>query len=61
MARAFLKWENVKSDTDDKHKHCTIKRAKVPGGWLIQSVLSTQLEGSGVSITFYPDPEYAWQ
>jgi hypothetical protein len=32
MAYTTLKWENVESDKDDRHKYCTIKRAKVPGG-----------------------------
>ena len=30
-----------------------IQRAKVPGGWLV-------LYDDGKSITFYPDPTYAW-
>jgi hypothetical protein len=35
--------------------HCETRRAKVPGGWLVQIVQS-----DGCGITFYPDPEHKW-
>ena len=41
-----LSWTLVRSS------HIQVRRAKVPGGWLIAS-------GSG-GIAFYPDPEHAW-
>ncbi len=41
----ILKWEKVNSDSYN------IKRAKVPGGWLVKA---------GYGLMFYPDPEHQW-
>jgi hypothetical protein len=46
----MIKWEQLKHDESGK-----IYRAKVPGGWLI--LFGRSMEGM---ITFYPDPEHAW-
>jgi len=43
-----LKWERLDSNS--------LKRAKVPGGWL---VVYSDMQGSG--ITFVPDADHAWQ
>jgi len=32
-----------------------VKRAKIPGGWLLIAMSNT-----GGGVTFYPDPEYKW-
>jgi hypothetical protein len=31
-------------------------RAKVPGGWLVNVIIAQV----GMGMTFYPDPDYAW-
>ena len=46
----MIKWEQLEHDGAGK-----IYRAKVPGGWLI--LLSRSMENA---ITFYPDPQHAW-
>lgn len=33
-----------------------VRRAKVPGGWLVAALLPYQSSG----ITFYPDPNHSW-
>ena len=35
------------------------KRAKVPGGWLVLVSVNAHTSVSA-SLTFYPDPEHAW-
>jgi len=52
-----LKWESVRSTINGEVVPAfSIKRAKVPGGWLIRD--STV---HSVSTTFYPDSQYEWQ
>jgi hypothetical protein len=42
-------WEKLRAGRE------RVSRAKLPGGWLIATG-----EGSTRSITFYPDPDHAW-
>ena len=47
-------------DANDKTqtKGVEVWRAKVPGGWLV----TTGTPGTSYSVlTFYPDPEHAWE
>jgi len=46
-----LKWELVPSDT------YMIRRAAVPGGWLVMCVARP---GDEASIAFVPDPGHTW-
>ena len=58
-----LVWEQLERDTKEVNVPFVgkfnpaeiVKRAKVPGGWL---VLIMTHNGSGV--TFYPDPNHLW-
>ena len=52
---AELHWEDVQGDGGPRGVY--LKRAKVPGGWLV--LLGLNMVGS-IAITFYPDPEYMW-
>ncbi len=45
-----LSWRPVESD------HPALKRAKVPGGWLVVAEA-----GGALSLTFYPDPNHVWE
>jgi len=67
----MLEWELLERIVG-KNFHHIIRRAQVPGGWLIESskyVISKKTEmfrgtmsgvGYGVGLTFIPDPEYKW-
>ena len=37
-----------------------VKRAKLPGGWLIYTYKFDK-EGDSQSVCFYPDPNHSWQ
>lgn len=37
-----------------------LRRAKVPGGWLVESEVYDQEAGFGVGLTFMPDQKYDW-
>ena len=47
-----MKWEKLKSGRFFE----SIRRAKVPGGWLIVVVVG----GATAGLTFYPDPKHEW-
>lgn len=53
-----LQWENIRS-TAERKLSLSVRRARVPGGWLVFIVESW---GSGTTggFTFYPDPEHTW-
>lgn len=58
-----LDWEDIEFDWDIDHRPQAItQRLKVPGGWLVRSlVVNYQHEPfGGVGITFLPDPLYQW-
>ena len=41
-----------------------IRRAKVPGGWLVESYVGGQTAdglGYGLGLTFIPDPDHKWE
>jgi hypothetical protein len=44
---APFRWQEIRTNLGE------LQRASVPGGWLLMS-------GSSRSITFYPDPDHAW-
>ena len=54
-----LIWEEIECDLIKQgrliQKAIHLQRAKVPGGWLVQT---TFLSGGGAF--FYPDPEHLW-
>ena len=43
-----MQWEEIASSPG------YMRRAKVPGGWLVMLILGE------VSLTFYPDPDHEW-
>jgi hypothetical protein len=45
--------QTVRSDGVDREP-TYIDRAKVPGGWLVRTILD------GLAMTFVPDPTHAW-
>lgn len=47
----MIVWEDLKSSTS-----IDVKRAKVPGGWLVY----VQYTVDSAGITFYPDPNHEW-
>jgi hypothetical protein len=60
-ADTVLRWETVKTNETDLSK--TLRRAKIPGGWLVIAVCAPGLhEGdpSGVGLTFVPDSHHQW-
>ncbi|HUU79125.1 MAG TPA: hypothetical protein VMX55_12325 [candidate division Zixibacteria bacterium] len=62
-----LKWEIIEQDSKpiavSNHKDY-IRRAKVYGGWLVESVIKDEYTregiGEGLGITFVPDPKHEW-
>ena len=46
-------WEKVKVK-----KGINLKKLKVPGGWIVKV---QDLAGTGISITFMPDPNHQWR
>jgi len=58
--RTALRFENLSSDFQPGQ----ISRAKVVGGWLVMSDVSSHspngTESRSASITFYPDPKHEW-
>ena len=56
----MLSFETLRSTGD----YGTVKRAPVPGGWLVlyESSVPNAQRGSSTttSITFYPDPGHQW-
>ncbi|MHA1309271.1 MAG: hypothetical protein ACTSSB_17050 [Candidatus Heimdallarchaeota archaeon] len=62
-----LDWEVIERNQmfpkHSNHKDM-IRRAKVPDGWLIESVkrfVDREQAGYGVGLTFIPDPNHEWQ
>lgn len=68
--RTSMVWEVIETYSED-HVNMFIKRTKVPGGWLVESVYeriyrSNQPNdengiGAGSGLAFVPDPYYAWK
>ena len=56
MANSKVVWEELKNDVNGVYLAHTF-RAKIPGGWLIRIA---DINGYGCGITFYPDPNHAW-
>ncbi len=48
----MINWQKV----DSQEHGLAMYRAKVPGGWLVWAHWG---QGPG-SLTFYPDPQHAW-
>ena len=62
MKDVQIVWETIQTKTEENRlalgltaTHELVRRAKVPGGWLVAVSL---LGVNGV--TFYPDPEHLW-
>jgi len=54
-----LVWEKIESvdDTPWNRPHIvSVRRAKVPGGWLV----SAENNAGGGGLTFVPDPDHKW-
>jgi hypothetical protein len=52
----MLIWENIDSQPPAHRGSSVVMRAKVPGGWLV-NVIVTQI---GTGLAFYPDPDHTW-
>jgi hypothetical protein len=50
----FIVWEDLASSG---HGNLSMRRAKVPGGWLIYASDGYHHHGG---LTFYPDPDHRW-
>lgn len=58
-APGLLHFETLK--IGDKDNMAVIKRAKVPGGWLVVSHFFTSFASfKDASVAFYPDPNHEW-
>jgi len=58
-----LEWEIIERN-QTTYGHDLIRRAKVHGGWLIESIKhQTERDGVGygVGLTFIPDPNHEWK
>ncbi len=38
----------------------TVRRAKIPGGWLVTTNPNTHQGDQSIGITFVPDPDHVW-
>ena len=57
MSSVNLEWEFVSSTINGEHVPAfSIKRAKIPGGWLVRESTPKSL-----SMVFVPDPLHKWQ
>ena len=58
MPKGRLVFEQLKTTGDSMG--IGIQRARVPGGWLVVVGVRAVLTFKDASLTFYPDPEHAW-
>lgn len=66
--RTSMVWEVIETYSEG-HVNMFMKRTKVPGGWLVESVyerIQTDTNsksgiGAGSGLTYVPDPHYIWQ
>jgi hypothetical protein len=63
MTKAKLKWEFIETEEEV----FLVKRAKIPGGWLVWAAENEEPEEGEVwtptiaaGLTFVPDPTHAW-
>ncbi|MCE7744004.1 MAG: hypothetical protein GPJ52_02595 [Candidatus Heimdallarchaeota archaeon] len=61
-----LEWEYIEMNmlAQSREAYDFIRRAKVPGGWLVESVKKHSRQdglGFGVGLTYIPDPRYEWK
>lgn len=50
-----MRWKKIEEDSSGGGTY----RTPVPGGWLIQVILSG-VDEVATGITFYPDPNHEW-
>jgi hypothetical protein len=56
-----IKWEEIECHRERKQIQISLFRCKVPGGWLVLTVLPGESEDSNSSgLTFYPDANHYW-
>ncbi|ALA26694.1 hypothetical protein [Piscirickettsia salmonis] len=69
-----LEWETIEYNGYGNHQDhvvSKVKRAKIHGGWLVESSYLVGKEiynqsgagisrGAGIGLTFVPDPKYQW-
>jgi hypothetical protein len=59
MSLKFLELEHNIVLVDSRKAAFTLRRAKIPGGWLV--VLSKiGMASVSEAVTFVPDPDYTW-
>lgn len=49
---ANLEWEQI----SDKHNRLMVRRARIPGGWLVLAEGGLNMSG----LAFVPDPNHVW-
>ena len=54
---SYFEWETLtmKLEPDGSPQSPSVKRARVPGGWLVFAETA-----SGEELIFYPDPHHEW-
>jgi hypothetical protein len=62
-----MKWERIEGQSGGLvgERSPEVRRAKIPGGWLVESTRqaitgNSSGSGLGVGLTFVPDPEHKW-
>ena len=57
-AKTTVVWEALSQQGLSGHSDCALRRARVPGGWLV--LFHEPYGRESGSITFYPDPHHLW-
>jgi hypothetical protein len=52
-------WEVISSEGNSTEYDVRTRRAKVPGGWLVEQI-EVRSKSIGAGITFYPDADHRW-
>ena len=57
-AKPTVAWESLSQVGLSGHSDCALRRARVPGGWLV--LFHEPYGRESGSITFYPDQHHLW-
>jgi hypothetical protein len=56
--KSTVVWEALNQQGLSGHSDCILRRARVPGGWLV--LFHEPYGRESGSIAFYPDPHHVW-